>query len=84
MEIKSWFASLVAGWFGPSFIKKHVTTLLGVLAGLLVAQASKAGIPTENVDQLMKALENFLVPFLVYLLGLLFDGKPETPKVVNK
>jgi hypothetical protein len=82
--MKNWIGRLVAGWFGPKFVRRHITTLLGLLAGLLMPHAVKYGIPTESVDAFLSSLEAILLPLALYVVGLLYDGKPETPKIINK
>ena len=81
--MKNWIANLFLGWFGPSFIGKHVTTLVGIVVGLLAPHAIAAGVSVQSLDDLKKVLIAILLPVALYFISLFKDGKPEIPKIVK-
>lgn len=82
--MKNWISNLFLGWFGPSFIGKHVTTLVGIVIGLLTPYAVAAGVSVQSLEDLKSVLISILLPVALYLLSLFKDGKPEVPKIVKK
>jgi hypothetical protein len=82
--MKNWVTSILAKFFGNGFIKKHVTTLIGFIAGYLYVLGQKAGIDEHTTKTLIEALTEYVLPLALYFLSLLIDARPETPKIVKK
>lgn len=78
--------SLIAKFVGPKFIIKHVTTLIGMLSGLILGFVAKNNISIDPVilEQFFSSSKEIIVAIALYLLSLVIDAKPETPKVIKE
>ena len=72
--------------FGADFIRKHVTTLIATLGGIIEVYVKTHGIDIDSnlLARWLHDTGNISFIFIAYFVGLLFDLKPSTPKVVKE
>jgi hypothetical protein len=78
----SFLSKLFFKYFGPSFIRKHITTVLGFLAGYLASLG--LNIDGRIIDQFIGSGTEIIIALVLYFTGAVIDAKPETPKIINK
>ena len=78
--------SLIAKFIKPKFIIKHITTLINILSGLILGFVAKNNISIDPVilEQFFSSSKEIIVAIALYLLSLVIDAKPETPKVIKE
>lgn len=78
--------SLLAKFIGPKFVIKHVTTLIGMLSGLILGFVAKNNIAIDpaTLEQFLSSSKEIIIAIALYLLSLAIDAKPETPKIVKE
>ena len=84
--MKSFFVNIIVKMFGADFIRKHVTTLIATLGGIIEVYVKTHGIDIDSslLARWLHDTGNISFIFIAYFVGLLFDLKPSTPKVVKE
>lgn len=84
--MKSFFVNIIVKMFGADFIRKHVTTLIATLGGIIGMYFKTHGIDVDSslLARWLHDTGDILVIVVSYLIGLLIDLKPSTPKVVKE
>ena len=84
--MKSFFVNIIVKMFGADFIRKHVSTLIVTLGGIIGMYFKTHGIDVDSslLARWLHDTGDILVIVVSYLIGLLIDLKPSTPKVVKE
>lgn len=77
----NFLSKLFFKYFGPSFIRKHVTTVLGLLAGYIASLG--LGVDKSVLDQFIGSGAEIIIALVLYFTGAVIDARPETPKIVK-
>lgn len=84
--MKSFFVNIIVKMFGADFIRKHISTLIVTLGGIIGMYFKTHGIDVDSslLARWLHDTGDILVIVVSYLIGLLIDLKPSTPKVVKE
>lgn len=84
--MKSFFVNIIVKMFGADFIRKHVSTLIVTLGGIIGVYFKTHGIDVDSslLARWLHDTGDILVIVISYLIGLLIDLKPAAPKVVKE
>jgi len=78
----NFLSKLFFKYFGPSFVRKHITTLVGALAGLIAGLGLH--IDPAIIEKFVSSGSEILVALVLYFLGVAVDAKPDTPSLVKE
>lgn len=86
INVKKILGGFFYKWFGTGFIRKHITTALASLGGLLAVylKSNNVDIDSELFNRWLHDTSEVLIIVISYIIGLLIDLKPSTPKVVKE
>ena len=84
--MKSFFVNIIVKMFGADFIRKHISTLIVTLGGVIGVYFKTHGIDVDSslLARWLHDTGEILILVISYLIGLLIDLKPSTPKVVKE
>lgn len=84
--MKSFFVNIIVKMFGADFIRKHISTLIVTLGGIIGVYFKTHGIDVDSslLARWLHDTGEILIIVISYLIGLLIDLKPAAPKVVKE